>query len=488
LLFNKEPDTKGKKDVPGTSNKPVITVVIPTFNRKDRLKVALSSVLAEKRVPIRVHVFDNHSTDGTDVFLKQAAADDSRISYTRQPTNIGATPNYIDAFSNISSEFFVPLADDDRLLPEFLYLAYSLLLASPEAGAAVFFAHYLTDEGQLLCILPHSEEGTATGFLAPQQHMREFMLRGHYHWSAILWRKTVLEHIGYPYFHTGLPSDVDFQIQTFARFPVVLSREIGAIYTAHANQHSGNLSMRDIPSFAKMATRMDKSVGPLFSEEEYRELRQICLERYKEYWRTQPKTPIEPQKCVAMAALAVARLGDAEVASTLLSNVKQSEVNKADSLLGILVRKTVDAQRELDEIKQAWVDQPIGFRKAGFVTQDRANGPYKERHSNVFKDGESIVVYAEPVGQLLKQKDDGSYASSFEVDLLLTMPNGQVMIDQKNFQKQNFNSQDRNMQPVLVLSLTLTGAPAADYVLRYALREVESQKSGVLTLPLQITK
>ena len=43
----------------------VITVVIPTFNRVESLRIALASVLRETRIPIKVHVFDNASEDGT---------------------------------------------------------------------------------------------------------------------------------------------------------------------------------------------------------------------------------------------------------------------------------------------------------------------------------------------------------------------------------------------------------------------------------------
>jgi glycosyltransferase involved in cell wall biosynthesis len=474
--------------VPVTANTPVITVVIPTFNRKERLKLALSSVLAETGVPIRVHVLDNHSTDGTDAFLKHEAANDSRISYKRQLTNIGATPNYVDAFSSIATEFFVPLADDDKLLPGFLHAAYSLLLATPEAGAAVFYAHCLNDEGELLHVYPHSDQGTLAGVLTPQQHMRQFMLHGHYHWSAILWRKAALDHIVAPYFHTGLPSDVDFQIQTFARFPVVLSREIGAIFTAHDNQHSRSYSTHDIPSFAKLAARMDKIASPLFGAKEYRELREICLDRYKDSWRKKPARPIEPEKAMTIAALAIARLGDLEVASNLLSDVELSEIKKANSLLGQLVQKTVNLHRELGDIKQAWLEQPISFHKFGFVTRENANKSFKERQSNVFKDEEAILVYAEPMGHMRKQRDDGTYVSCFEVDLLLTKPNGQIMIDQNNFQKPEVSNQKRGHQPVIILSLTLTSAPSGDYVLQYGFRDVESQKTGMIKLPLRIAR
>ena len=55
-----------------------ITVVIPTYNRAAMVQRAIASVLNETRVPIRVYVLDNASTDETPDVLARLAAQDSR--------------------------------------------------------------------------------------------------------------------------------------------------------------------------------------------------------------------------------------------------------------------------------------------------------------------------------------------------------------------------------------------------------------------------
>lgn len=294
-----------------------ITVVIPTFNRRERLEGALRSVLAETRVPIRVHVFDNASTDGTDAFLAKAQADDPRIHVFRQPENIGSDRNYMAALASVTTEFFVPLADDDWLKPEFLFKAWTALTTHPDCGAAAFFSDCENDAGTVLVTYPHAQPGTPEGYLNAADHMREFLLRGHYIWSAILWRKSVLDHVGYPYLHTGRPSDVDFQVAAFSRFPVVLSREIGAVYTSHDGQYSAGFSVRDIPSFAWLVMRMDQSTAPLFSREEYTVLRQCFFDRYSRIWRRPPRVPLNPSERLQLAAIAGVRLGDWMLAAEL---------------------------------------------------------------------------------------------------------------------------------------------------------------------------
>lgn len=298
-----------------------ITVVVPTYNRQERLAAALASILSETKVPLRVHVFDNASTDGTIEVLEKMRAGDSRIHIFRHSENIGAEGNYIAALDSVETEYFVPLADDDRLKPGFLNSAWTRLQDLPDCGAAVFFSDCENDAGEVLMTYPHSEEDTLEGVLSPDQHMREFLLRGHYVWSGILWRKVILESVGYPYLHTGRPSDVDFQIAAFSRFPVCLSREIGAIYTSHDGQYSGGLSMRDIPSFAKMLARMDTAAAPLFSAEEYAGLRGLFLQRYGGIWKLPPDQPVGTAERARLAGVAAMRLGEWELAEHLMAEV-----------------------------------------------------------------------------------------------------------------------------------------------------------------------
>lgn len=48
-----------------------IGVILVTFNRLDKLKIALDCYEAQTHKPDYIYVINNHSTDGTDVFLKE---------------------------------------------------------------------------------------------------------------------------------------------------------------------------------------------------------------------------------------------------------------------------------------------------------------------------------------------------------------------------------------------------------------------------------
>ena len=50
-----------------------IGVILVTFNRLDKLKIALECYEKQTHKPEYIYVINNHSTDGTDAYLKGMA-------------------------------------------------------------------------------------------------------------------------------------------------------------------------------------------------------------------------------------------------------------------------------------------------------------------------------------------------------------------------------------------------------------------------------
>ncbi|MCI9422793.1 glycosyltransferase family 2 protein [Sporofaciens musculi] len=66
----------------------MISVVIPTYNRKEKLPKCIESVLSQSYKNIEVLVVDDASTDGTEELFREFG--DSRLHYLRYETNRGA--------------------------------------------------------------------------------------------------------------------------------------------------------------------------------------------------------------------------------------------------------------------------------------------------------------------------------------------------------------------------------------------------------------
>lgn len=312
-----------------------ITVVIPTFNRRAHLQTAVESVLQERRVPIALHIFDNASADETETYARALAAQDPRVSYTRRPENIGATGNYSQALASISTEYFVPLADDDWLLPDFLRDAHQVLEQQAELGAAVFVTEARNAQGVLATTYPTALDQIRFGVLQPREHLDDWLRFGHYAWSSVLWRTRTLDCLGAPYLHTGLPSDVDFQVQIFCHYPVYLCNRPGAVYSLHDNQASGGFDVSHIRSWARLFKRLDREIGRqrILSRDEYLPLRAIMMQRVRANWITPARSDLSARHRVAAAFLAGFRLGDWESAFSLIQGV-QDAANPLPPALG----------------------------------------------------------------------------------------------------------------------------------------------------------
>lgn len=97
-----------------------IQVFIPTFNRAEKLRRAVESVLAQAVPGLEVVVLDNHSEDRTDEVLAELSRRDARIRHIRRPQNIGMIANMNAIRELVDGDFFAMLPDDDVYEPCFL--------------------------------------------------------------------------------------------------------------------------------------------------------------------------------------------------------------------------------------------------------------------------------------------------------------------------------------------------------------------------------
>lgn len=95
----------------------MISVCIPTYNRALDLARAIASAQAQTVRELEILVVDNHSTDGTEALVRDAARADSRIRYVRHAKNIGMAQNFSACIAEARGELVKFLCDDDLLDP-----------------------------------------------------------------------------------------------------------------------------------------------------------------------------------------------------------------------------------------------------------------------------------------------------------------------------------------------------------------------------------
>ena len=119
----------------GTSeHEPLITVVIPTYDRPRYLKLALASAVAQTYPNLEIVVTDNASPEDPSGIVAEFA--DPRIRLTRNTVNLGPTRNTLDGVAMARGKYVAILGDDDIWEPHFL----ATLIAPMEADPAVVVA------------------------------------------------------------------------------------------------------------------------------------------------------------------------------------------------------------------------------------------------------------------------------------------------------------------------------------------------------------
>jgi glycosyltransferase involved in cell wall biosynthesis len=112
---------------------PLVSVVIPTYNRAYCLAEAVDSVLLQTYPNVEVVLVDDGSTDETPALVEARYGADARVRYLRQEksgTNIARNHGLRSA----RGDLIALLDSDDAFLPWKLELQVACLEAAPEAG------------------------------------------------------------------------------------------------------------------------------------------------------------------------------------------------------------------------------------------------------------------------------------------------------------------------------------------------------------------
>lgn len=113
---------------------PVITVCLPVYNEQAFLRRSIESVLAQDLGDFTLHISDNGSSDATQQICEELSSQDSRIVYTRQPRNIGASANLAFMLRLVRTPFLMLMSGHDVLLPGCLSRLLALHAAHPQAS------------------------------------------------------------------------------------------------------------------------------------------------------------------------------------------------------------------------------------------------------------------------------------------------------------------------------------------------------------------
>ncbi|GAB4578970.1 MAG: glycosyltransferase family 2 protein [Anaerolineales bacterium] len=127
---------------------PKVSIGLPVYNGEKYLEQAIESILSQTFTDFELIISDNASTDRTPEICQRYAAQDARIRYHRNATNIGGANNENLTFKLSRAPYFRNAADDDYMAPEWLAKAVEVLDTHPDVVLAYSRAYRINEEGK----------------------------------------------------------------------------------------------------------------------------------------------------------------------------------------------------------------------------------------------------------------------------------------------------------------------------------------------------
>jgi len=99
---------------------PLVSILIPSFNREDYIAATLESALSQTHTNIEVIICDNASTDSTASIVRSFVKRDPRVFFFEQEKNLGPVLNWEECLKRAKGVYTHILWSDDLVEPRFL--------------------------------------------------------------------------------------------------------------------------------------------------------------------------------------------------------------------------------------------------------------------------------------------------------------------------------------------------------------------------------
>ncbi|KAF0202277.1 MAG: Glycosyltransferase [Bacteroidetes bacterium] len=212
-----------------TNEKPMVSVLMTTYNREKFLAIAVDSVLASTYENLELIIVDDQSKDKSYEIALDYAEKDSRVKAFRNEKNLGDYPNRNKAASHASGKYLKYVDADDMIYPTGLEVMVSAMEKYPEAGWG-------------LSSLPQDSKQMYPFVLSGREaYLRHYFQEKLFHKAPLsaIFRKETFDKVGG---FTGKRYLGDFEMWHILanHFPVVLMPQGVAWYRVHEDQEMQN--------------------------------------------------------------------------------------------------------------------------------------------------------------------------------------------------------------------------------------------------------
>ncbi len=214
------------------NREPIVSIVVPTFNRLERLRRCLDKTRQNVALEAEVIVVDGGSTDGSREFLARR----SDVRVIREERREGAVRAFNKGFRAARGRYVMWLNDDAYPLPGAVEAAVAMIERPdlPRLGMVAFYHRWHSDRNVLDTV---EHEGIA---------YRLCHVRGYPYANFGLLRRSLLERVGYAderFYFFGFDPDLSLTIQLREGLQVLGCRKA----LIHHDEHHDERKLADLP-------------------------------------------------------------------------------------------------------------------------------------------------------------------------------------------------------------------------------------------------
>lgn len=168
---------------------PLVSVVLPTYNRPERLRRAVKSVDEQTYGNVELIVVDDYSSTPAEQVLADHSFEDLRVRHLRHAENEGANTARNNGIEAARGEFIAFLDDDDEWVPTKLERQVAVFSEADPSVGVVYTGMRLVYSGGTRTVV-NTTAGAVTRDILAGRSLAPF--------SAVMVRATVIEKAGLP--------------------------------------------------------------------------------------------------------------------------------------------------------------------------------------------------------------------------------------------------------------------------------------------------
>lgn len=224
-----------------TSNYPLVSIILPVFNRIQYLNMTIQSVFEQTYFNWELIISDDASNQETKKFIEQKTHENKKTIVYSNQKNLGLFGNLNCAIRKSKGEIILILCSDDYLLPECLGKNVNILQKYPQAELVLSSFQYIDGQDTFLPIPEYADWAKQTVILEAAQAVPILLKDGSINGNitGMTFSRKVFDMTNGFRENWKHAADWEWIYRSVCLAPIVVSRETTAVIRVHDEQLSG---------------------------------------------------------------------------------------------------------------------------------------------------------------------------------------------------------------------------------------------------------